>query len=136
MASSGVKRVALFIVPIVLGFLFAVVALQNQGVEETAKKQSTPTSRGLQQSSLHLHANAELCAGVAGSGSGVTYSTGLFTCPHESRGHHNYYFEQDRKKAIDDYNHILRLGGQAHEPSVCGHRAVAIYSLPDMKDGT
>src|SRR5215471_9192075 len=43
---------------------------------------------------------------------------------------HNYYFEQDRKKAIDDYNHILRLGGQAHEASVCGHRAVAIYSLP------
>src|SRR5215510_12501969 len=43
---------------------------------------------------------------------------------------HNYYFEQDRKKAIDDYDHILRLGGQAHEPSVCGHRAVAIYSLP------
>jgi tetratricopeptide (TPR) repeat protein len=43
---------------------------------------------------------------------------------------HNYYFEQDRKKAIEDYNHILRLGGQAHEPSVCGHRAVAIYSLP------
>ena len=43
---------------------------------------------------------------------------------------HNYYFEQDRKKAIDDYDHILRLGGQAQEPSVCGHRAVAIYSLP------
>jgi tetratricopeptide (TPR) repeat protein len=43
---------------------------------------------------------------------------------------HNYYFEQDRKKAIDDYNHILRLGGQANEGSVCGHRAVAIYSLP------
>jgi tetratricopeptide (TPR) repeat protein len=43
---------------------------------------------------------------------------------------HNYYFEQDRKKAIDDYNHILSLGGQAHEPSVCGHRAVAIYNLP------
>jgi tetratricopeptide (TPR) repeat protein len=43
---------------------------------------------------------------------------------------HNYYFEQDRQKAIDDYDHILRLGGEAHEPSVCGHRAVAIYSLP------
>ena len=43
---------------------------------------------------------------------------------------HNYYFERDRRKAIDDYNHILRLDGQANEPSVCGHRAVAIYSLP------
>ena len=43
---------------------------------------------------------------------------------------HNFYFEQDRKKAIDDYDHILRLGGQNSEPSVCGHRAVAIYSLP------
>jgi tetratricopeptide (TPR) repeat protein len=43
---------------------------------------------------------------------------------------HNYYFEQDRKKAIEDYNHILRLGGQTKERSVCGHRAVAIYSLP------
>jgi tetratricopeptide (TPR) repeat protein len=43
---------------------------------------------------------------------------------------HNYYFEQDRNKAIEDYDHILRLGGQTKEPSVCGHRAVAIYSLP------
>src|SRR5262245_50697240 len=43
---------------------------------------------------------------------------------------HNYYFEQDRKKAIEDYDHILRVGGQTSEPSVCGHRAVAIYSLP------
>jgi len=43
---------------------------------------------------------------------------------------HNFYFQQDRRKAIDDYNHILRLDGQAHEPSVCGHRAVAIYRLP------
>ena len=44
---------------------------------------------------------------------------------------YNYYFAQDRKKAIADYDHILRLGGQeSKEPSVCGHRAVAIYSLP------
>ena len=43
---------------------------------------------------------------------------------------HNYYFEKDLKKAIDDYDHILRFGGQVHEPSVCGHRAVAIYRLP------
>lgn len=43
---------------------------------------------------------------------------------------HNYYFAQDRRKAILDYDHILRLGGQKREPSVCGHRAVAIYSLP------
>jgi tetratricopeptide (TPR) repeat protein len=43
---------------------------------------------------------------------------------------HNYYFAQDRKKAIADYDHILRLGGQSREPSVCGHRAVAIYSMP------
>jgi|SRR5678816_575304 tetratricopeptide (TPR) repeat protein len=42
----------------------------------------------------------------------------------------NYYYEQDRMKAIEDYDHILRLGGQTKEPSVCGHRAVAIYSLP------
>jgi len=42
----------------------------------------------------------------------------------------NYYFEQDRRKAIADYDHILRLGGKSKEPSVCGHRAVAIYSLP------
>ena len=43
---------------------------------------------------------------------------------------HNYYFAQDRKKAIDDYDHILRLGGQAKKASVCGHRAVAIFNLP------
>jgi tetratricopeptide (TPR) repeat protein len=43
---------------------------------------------------------------------------------------HNYYFEQDRKKAIADYDHILRVGGKSGEPIVCGHRAVAIYSLP------
>jgi tetratricopeptide (TPR) repeat protein len=43
---------------------------------------------------------------------------------------HNYYFEQDRKKAIADYDHILRAGGKSNEPSVCGHRAVAIFSLP------
>gem|GEM_PF-1443286 len=43
---------------------------------------------------------------------------------------YNYYFTQDRRKAIADYDHILRLGGQSKEPSVCGHRAVAIYSLP------
>jgi tetratricopeptide (TPR) repeat protein len=43
---------------------------------------------------------------------------------------YNYYHEQDRKKAIEDYDRILRLGGQTNEPSVCGHRAVAIYSLP------
>src|SRR5262249_17203501 len=43
---------------------------------------------------------------------------------------HNYYFEQDRRKAIADYNHILRLGGQNSEVSVCGHRAVAIFNLP------
>ena len=43
---------------------------------------------------------------------------------------HNYYFEKDRNKAIEDYDHILRLGGQDKERSVCGHRAVAIYSLP------
>ena len=42
----------------------------------------------------------------------------------------NYYFQQDRKKAIEDYDHILRLGGETKEPSVCGHRAVAIYNLP------
>src|SRR5262249_15224168 len=42
----------------------------------------------------------------------------------------NYYFEQDRKKAIEDYDRILRLGGKTKELSVCGHRAVAIYSLP------
>jgi tetratricopeptide (TPR) repeat protein len=42
----------------------------------------------------------------------------------------NYYFERDRRKAIADYDHILRLGGKSKEPSVCGHRAVAIYSLP------
>jgi tetratricopeptide (TPR) repeat protein len=43
---------------------------------------------------------------------------------------HNYYFEQNRKNAIADYDHILRVGGKSREPSVCGHRAVAIYSLP------
>jgi tetratricopeptide (TPR) repeat protein len=43
---------------------------------------------------------------------------------------HNYYFQQDRQKAIADYDHILRVGGKSGEPSVCGHRAVAIYSLP------
>jgi hypothetical protein len=43
---------------------------------------------------------------------------------------HNYYFAQDRRKAIADYDHILSLGGQTSERSVCGHRAVAIYSLP------
>ena len=43
---------------------------------------------------------------------------------------HNFYHEQDLKKAIEDYDHILRLGGEAREPSVCGHRAVAIYRLP------
>jgi tetratricopeptide (TPR) repeat protein len=43
---------------------------------------------------------------------------------------YNYYFAQDRRKAIADYDHILRLGGKSKEPSVCGHRAVAIYSLP------
>jgi tetratricopeptide (TPR) repeat protein len=43
---------------------------------------------------------------------------------------HNYYYAQDRKKAIDDYDHILRLGGQAKKASVCGHRAVAIFNLP------
>jgi tetratricopeptide (TPR) repeat protein len=43
---------------------------------------------------------------------------------------HNYYFAQDRKKAIADYDHILRLGGQSKERSVCGHRAVAIFNLP------
>jgi tetratricopeptide (TPR) repeat protein len=43
---------------------------------------------------------------------------------------HNYYFEQDRKKAIADYDHILRIGGKSGEPSLCGHRAVAIYNLP------
>ena len=43
---------------------------------------------------------------------------------------HNYYFNQDRQKAINDYDHILRLGGQSKEISVCGHRAVAIFNLP------
>jgi len=43
---------------------------------------------------------------------------------------HNYYFDQDRKKAIADYDHIIRLGGQAKKASVCGHRAVAIFNLP------
>lgn len=43
---------------------------------------------------------------------------------------HNYYFAQDRKKAIADYDHIIRLGGHAKKASVCGHRAVAIFNLP------
>jgi tetratricopeptide (TPR) repeat protein len=43
---------------------------------------------------------------------------------------HNYYYEQDLRKAIEDYDHILASGGQTKESSVCGHRAVAIYRLP------
>ncbi len=43
---------------------------------------------------------------------------------------YNYYYAQDRRKAIADYDHILRVGGRSSEPSLCGHRAVAIYSLP------
>jgi tetratricopeptide (TPR) repeat protein len=43
---------------------------------------------------------------------------------------YNYYYAHDRRKAIEDYDHILRLGGQAEERSVCGHRAVAIFQLP------
>jgi tetratricopeptide (TPR) repeat protein len=43
---------------------------------------------------------------------------------------HNYYYEQDLRKAIEDYDHILASGGQTKEINVCGHRAVAIYRLP------
>ena len=43
---------------------------------------------------------------------------------------HNYYYERDLRKAIEDYDHILALGGQTKESNVCGHRAVAIYRLP------
>jgi hypothetical protein len=39
----------------------------------------------------------------------------------------------DDAKTADDF---LKRGGEAHEPSVCGHRAVAIYSLPGHGDGT
>jgi tetratricopeptide (TPR) repeat protein len=40
---------------------------------------------------------------------------------------HNFYFAQDKRKAIADYDKILALGDTTG--SVCEHRAVAIYGL-------
>ena len=48
---------------------------------------------------------------------------------------YNYYFNVDRKKAIEDYDKVISLGGLSVDSSksICGHRAIAIYggsSLP------
>lgn len=41
---------------------------------------------------------------------------------------YNFYYNIDRKKAIEDYDRVIDLGGVEVDPSrsVCGHRAIAI----------
>jgi tetratricopeptide (TPR) repeat protein len=172
MASPGIPRFALFIAA-ALVFLLAVIALQNEGVdnhcrsdlsapaaypddakteEDFLKRGDAAFDRGNCKEAIAVSTQAlALNPDYAEAYNNRAYSymqmrdyapalqdldQALRVRPDYlhalmNRGDiHNYYFEQDRRKAIDDYDHILRLGGQAQEPSVCGHRAVAIYSLP------
>lgn len=173
MALPGIKRVASFLVPIVLVFLLVAIALRNDGndkhcrpdarplaaypddaktAEEFLKRGDAAFDRGNCKEAIAMYTQAlALNRNYAEAYNNRAYTSmrmqdyapalqdldqALRIRPDYfhalmNRGDiHNYYFEQDRKKAIDDYDHILRSGGHAHEPSVCGHRAVAIYSLP------
>jgi tetratricopeptide (TPR) repeat protein len=173
MVLPGIKRVALFLVPIVLVFLLVAITLRNHGVDKHCRPDPRPPAaypddaktadeflkrgdvafdRGNCKEAIAVYTQALALNpnyAEAYNNRAYTYMRMQNYAPalqdldqalrirpdylHAlmNRGDiYNYYFEQDRKKAIDDYDHILRLGGQAHETSVCGHRAVAIYSLP------
>lgn len=45
----------------------------------------------------------------------------------------NYYYQIDKQKAIADYDRAIATGNMDVNNSVCGHRAVAIYSQPGHK---
>jgi tetratricopeptide (TPR) repeat protein len=174
MASRGIPRFVMFIIPMAVVFLLAAgIALQNVGVdnhcrpdlsapaaysddaktaEDFLKRGDAAFDRGSCKEAIAVYTQALALNpdyAQAYNNRAYTYMRMRDYAPalqdldqalrirpdylHAlmNRGDiHNYYFEQDGKKAIDDYDHILRLGGQAHEASVCGHRAVAIQSLP------